>query len=96
MSKEYVLKNKLCMSRTRGVIYMSCDLVFHPIRAGIRVFTPRDRVPEEKPKLQTKVSLILENFFCFLHAITHSHLYSYSNSIISMEIKMLSNLWCIM
>ena len=54
MSKDYALK-KSSNGRTKGVLYLSCDLIYHPVRAGIRVFTPKDRVPEERQKLQTKV-----------------------------------------
>ena len=55
VSKDYALKDKSCTSRGRGVLFITCDMVFHPIRAGIIVFTPKDRIPEERAKLQTKV-----------------------------------------
>ena len=60
VSKDYVLK-KPTSGRTKGLLHMTCHFVYHPVRAGIRVFTARDRVPEERQKLQTKV---LDKLLC--------------------------------
>ena len=43
-TKTYILKDKHCIQKAKagGVVDLECDLVYNPIRAGIRTFTPKE------------------------------------------------------
>ncbi|XP_060026505.1 multiple C2 and transmembrane domain-containing protein 2 isoform X3 [Lagenorhynchus albirostris] len=55
----YVLKNKDLEQAFKGVIYLEMDLIYNPIKASIRTFTPREkRFVEDSRKLSKKVFLV--------------------------------------
>ncbi|XP_047650366.1 multiple C2 and transmembrane domain-containing protein 2 isoform X6 [Phacochoerus africanus] len=52
----YVLKNKDLEQAFKGVIYLEMDLIYNPIKASIRTFTPREkRFIEDSRKLSKKI-----------------------------------------
>uniref|UniRef100_A0AC11B385 Multiple C2 and transmembrane domain containing 2 n=1 Tax=Ovis aries TaxID=9940 RepID=A0AC11B385_SHEEP len=52
----YVLKNKDLEQAFKGVIYLEMDLIYNPIKASIRTFTPREkRFVEDSRKLSKKI-----------------------------------------
>ncbi|XP_059768550.1 multiple C2 and transmembrane domain-containing protein 2 isoform X1 [Balaenoptera ricei] len=52
----YVLKNKDLEQAFKGVIYLEMDLIYNPIKASIRTFTPREkRFAEDSRKLSKKI-----------------------------------------
>ncbi|KAM9711496.1 multiple C2 and transmembrane domain-containing protein 2 isoform 5-T7 [Dama dama] len=52
----YVLKNKDLEQAFKGVIYLEMDLIYNPIKASIRTFTPREkRFVEDGRKLSKKI-----------------------------------------
>lgn len=52
----YVLKNKDLEQAFKGVIYLEMDLIYNPIKASIRTFTPREkRFTEDSRKLSKKI-----------------------------------------
>lgn len=54
--KPYALKDKRCIHRAKGVVYIECDLVYNPIRACIRTINPReDKLLDEEQKLKWKL-----------------------------------------
>lgn len=54
--QAYPLKNKTCLERMKGVVYLECELVYNPIRAAIRTINPREqKVLEGEEKFSRKV-----------------------------------------
>ncbi|XP_063496146.1 multiple C2 and transmembrane domain-containing protein 2 isoform X3 [Symphalangus syndactylus] len=52
----YVLKNKDLEQAFKGVIYLEMDLIYNPVKASIRTFTPREkRFVEDSRKLSKKI-----------------------------------------
>ncbi|XP_004617798.1 multiple C2 and transmembrane domain-containing protein 2 [Sorex araneus] len=52
----YVLKNKDLEHAFKGVIYLEMDLIYNPVKASIRTFTPREkRFLEDSRKLSKKI-----------------------------------------
>ncbi|XP_027426903.1 multiple C2 and transmembrane domain-containing protein 2 isoform X5 [Zalophus californianus] len=52
----YVLKNKDLEQAFKGVIYLEMDLIYNPVKASIRTFTPREkRFVEDTRKLSKKI-----------------------------------------
>ncbi|XP_054417861.1 multiple C2 and transmembrane domain-containing protein 2 isoform X1 [Pteronotus mesoamericanus] len=52
----YVLKNKDLEQAFKGVIYLEMDLIYNPIKASIRTFSPREkRFVEDSRKLSKKI-----------------------------------------
>nr|XP_004658219.1 multiple C2 and transmembrane domain-containing protein 2 isoform X2 [Jaculus jaculus] len=52
----YVLKNKDLEHAFKGVIYLEMDLIYNPVKASIRTFTPREkRFVEDSRKLSKKI-----------------------------------------
>ncbi|XP_073917993.1 multiple C2 and transmembrane domain-containing protein 2 isoform X5 [Castor canadensis] len=52
----YVLKNKDLEQAFKGVIYLEMDLIYNPVKASIRTFTPREkRLVEDSRKLSKKI-----------------------------------------
>lgn len=52
----YVLKNKDLEQAFKGVIYLEMDLIYNPVKASIRAFTPREkRFVEDSRKLSKKI-----------------------------------------
>lgn len=57
VNKGYVLKNKHCMKMARGVLYLKCELVYQPVRAGLRTLKPREcKLMEKEAPFRRKVS----------------------------------------
>ncbi|GAB1292209.1 Multiple C2 and transmembrane domain-containing protein 2 [Apodemus speciosus] len=51
----YVLKNKDLEQAFKGLIYLELDLIYNPVKASIRTFTPREkRFVEDSRKLSKK------------------------------------------
>ncbi len=56
VSRPYCLKDKDCLHRAQGVVYLQCDLVYNALRAAVRTVNPReDKVLEEEEKFERKV-----------------------------------------
>ncbi|XP_058150623.1 multiple C2 and transmembrane domain-containing protein 2 isoform X3 [Dasypus novemcinctus] len=52
----YVLKNKDLDQPFKGVIYLEMDLIYNPVKASLRTFTPREkRFIEDSRKLSKKI-----------------------------------------
>ncbi|XP_028922418.1 multiple C2 and transmembrane domain-containing protein 2 isoform X3 [Ornithorhynchus anatinus] len=52
----YVLKNKDLEQVSKGVIYLEMDVIYNPVKASIRTFTPREkRLIEDSRKLSKKI-----------------------------------------
>ncbi|XP_036029124.1 multiple C2 and transmembrane domain-containing protein 2 isoform X2 [Onychomys torridus] len=52
----YVLKNKDLEQAFKGLIYLEMDLIYNPVKASIRTFTPREkRFMEDSRKLSKKI-----------------------------------------
>uniref|UniRef100_A0A8C6F756 Multiple C2 and transmembrane domain containing 2 n=1 Tax=Monodon monoceros TaxID=40151 RepID=A0A8C6F756_MONMO len=52
----YMLKNKDLEQAFKGVIYLEMDLIYNPIKASIRTFTPREKLfVEDSRKLSKKI-----------------------------------------
>lgn len=52
----YMLKNKDLSTASKGSIYLEIDLIFNPVRAGIRTFNPKEkRFLEDNPKFSKKI-----------------------------------------
>ncbi|XP_068954613.1 multiple C2 and transmembrane domain-containing protein 2 isoform X2 [Petaurus breviceps papuanus] len=52
----YVLKNKDLEQASKGVIYLEMDVIYNPVKASIRTFTPREkRFVEDSRKLSKKI-----------------------------------------
>uniref|UniRef100_A0A5F9DPE0 Multiple C2 and transmembrane domain-containing protein 2 n=1 Tax=Oryctolagus cuniculus TaxID=9986 RepID=A0A5F9DPE0_RABIT len=52
----YVLKNKDLEQAFKGAIYLEMDLIYNPVKASIRTFTPREkRFVEDGRKLSKKI-----------------------------------------
>ncbi|XP_066095470.1 multiple C2 and transmembrane domain-containing protein 2 isoform X3 [Saccopteryx bilineata] len=52
----YVLKNKDLEQAFKGVIYLEMNLIYNPVKASIRTFTPREkRFVEDTRKLSKKI-----------------------------------------
>ncbi|XP_048964397.1 multiple C2 and transmembrane domain-containing protein 2 isoform X2 [Canis lupus dingo] len=52
----YVLKNKDLEQAFKGAIYLEMDLIYNPVKASIRTFTPREkRFVEDSRKLSKKI-----------------------------------------
>ncbi|KAM6202920.1 LOW QUALITY PROTEIN: multiple C2 and transmembrane domain-containing protein 2 [Rhynchocyon petersi] len=52
----YVLKNKGLEQAFKGVIYLEMDLIYNPVKASIRTFTPKEkRFLEDSRKLSKKI-----------------------------------------
>ncbi|XP_020819911.1 multiple C2 and transmembrane domain-containing protein 2 isoform X5 [Phascolarctos cinereus] len=52
----YVLKNKDLEQASKGVIYLEMDIIYNPVKASIRTFTPREkRFVEDSRKLSKKI-----------------------------------------
>ncbi|XP_049639263.1 LOW QUALITY PROTEIN: multiple C2 and transmembrane domain-containing protein 2 [Suncus etruscus] len=52
----YALKNKDLEHAFKGVIYLEMDLIYNPVKASIRTFTPREkRFMEDSRKLSKKI-----------------------------------------
>ncbi|XP_010619302.1 multiple C2 and transmembrane domain-containing protein 2 isoform X2 [Fukomys damarensis] len=52
----YVLKNKDLEQAFKGVIYLEMDLIYNPVKASLRTFTPREkRFVEDSRKLSKKI-----------------------------------------
>uniref|UniRef100_A0A7N5P5D4 Multiple C2 and transmembrane domain-containing protein 2 n=1 Tax=Ailuropoda melanoleuca TaxID=9646 RepID=A0A7N5P5D4_AILME len=52
----YVLKNKDLEQAFKGAIYLEMDLIYNPVKASIRTFTPREkRFVEDTRKLSKKI-----------------------------------------
>lgn len=52
----YLLKNKDLSSASKGVLHLEIDLIFNPVRAGIRTFNPKEnRFVEDNPKFSKKI-----------------------------------------
>uniref|UniRef100_A0A8C6QDS0 Multiple C2 and transmembrane domain-containing protein 2 n=1 Tax=Nannospalax galili TaxID=1026970 RepID=A0A8C6QDS0_NANGA len=52
----YVLKNKDLEQAFKGVIYLELDLIYNPVKASIRTFSPREkRFVEDSRKLSKKI-----------------------------------------
>uniref|UniRef100_A0A2K5E6P8 Multiple C2 and transmembrane domain-containing protein 2 n=1 Tax=Aotus nancymaae TaxID=37293 RepID=A0A2K5E6P8_AOTNA len=52
----YVLKNKDLEQAFKGVIYLEMDIIYNPVKASIRTFTPREkRFVEDSRKLSKKI-----------------------------------------
>ncbi|XP_059128984.1 multiple C2 and transmembrane domain-containing protein 2 isoform X2 [Peromyscus eremicus] len=52
----YVLKNKDLEQAFKGLIYLEMDLIYNPVKASIRTFTPREkRFMEDNRKLSKKI-----------------------------------------
>nr|XP_003475562.1 multiple C2 and transmembrane domain-containing protein 2 [Cavia porcellus] len=52
----YVLKNKDLEQAFKGVIYLEMELIYNPVKASIRTFTPREkRFLEDNRKLSKKI-----------------------------------------
>ncbi|XP_010212178.1 PREDICTED: multiple C2 and transmembrane domain-containing protein 1, partial [Tinamus guttatus] len=59
--KAYVLKNKQLTGPTKGVIYLEIDVIFNPVKAGIRTLMPKEqKYIEEENRLSKQ--LLLRNF----------------------------------
>ncbi|EGV94687.1 Multiple C2 and transmembrane domain-containing protein 2 [Cricetulus griseus] len=55
----YVLKNKDLEQAFKGLIYLEMDLIYNPVKASIRTFTPKEkRFVEDSRKLSKKVFLV--------------------------------------
>ncbi|XP_040825006.1 multiple C2 and transmembrane domain-containing protein 2 isoform X2 [Ochotona curzoniae] len=55
-SNCYVLKNKDLEQAFKGVIYLELDLIYNPVKAGLRTFTPKEkRFVEDSRKLSKKI-----------------------------------------
>ena len=56
LNMGYVLKDKHYIERARGVLYLKCELVYQPVRAGLRTFKPREnKLMEKDATFQRKV-----------------------------------------
>ncbi|XP_060223314.1 multiple C2 and transmembrane domain-containing protein 2 isoform X1 [Meriones unguiculatus] len=54
----YVLKNKDLEQAFKGLIYLEMDLIYNPVKASIRTFSPREkRFVEDSRKLSKKILL---------------------------------------
>ncbi|XP_038602199.1 multiple C2 and transmembrane domain-containing protein 2 isoform X2 [Tachyglossus aculeatus] len=52
----YVLKNKDLEQASKGVIYLEMDVIYNPVKASIRTFTPREnRLIEDSRRLSKKI-----------------------------------------
>ncbi|XP_025774921.1 multiple C2 and transmembrane domain-containing protein 2 [Puma concolor] len=52
----YILKNKDLEQAFKGAIYLEMDLIYNPVKASIRTFTPREkRFVEDSRKLSKKI-----------------------------------------
>ncbi|KAK2493354.1 hypothetical protein MC885_018532 [Smutsia gigantea] len=52
----YVLKNKDLEQAFKGAIYLEMDLIYNPVKASIKTFTPREkRFVEDSRKLSKKI-----------------------------------------
>ncbi|XP_064336615.1 multiple C2 and transmembrane domain-containing protein 2 isoform X2 [Camelus dromedarius] len=52
----YVLKNKDLEQAFKGVIYLEMDVIYNPVKASLRTFTPREkRLVEDSRKLSKKI-----------------------------------------
>ncbi|XP_006870761.1 PREDICTED: multiple C2 and transmembrane domain-containing protein 2-like [Chrysochloris asiatica] len=52
----YVLKNKDLEQAFKGLIYLEMDLIYNPVKASVRTFTPREkRFIEDSRKLSKKI-----------------------------------------
>ncbi|XP_074090267.1 multiple C2 and transmembrane domain-containing protein 2 isoform X4 [Macrotis lagotis] len=52
----YILKNKDLEQASKGVIYLEMDVIYNPVKASIRTFTPREkRFVEDSRKLSKKI-----------------------------------------
>ncbi|XP_012867635.1 PREDICTED: multiple C2 and transmembrane domain-containing protein 2 isoform X2 [Dipodomys ordii] len=52
----YVLKNKDLEQAFKGTIYLEMDLIYNPVKASLRTFTPREkRFVEDSRKLSKKI-----------------------------------------
>lgn len=52
----YLLKNKDLSSASKGVLHLEIDIIFNPVRAGIRTFNPKEnRFVEDNPKFSKKI-----------------------------------------
>ncbi|XP_072473376.1 multiple C2 and transmembrane domain-containing protein 2 isoform X2 [Notamacropus eugenii] len=52
----YVLKNKDLEQASKGVIYLEMDVIYNPVKASLRTFTPREkRFVEDSRKLSKKI-----------------------------------------
>ncbi|XP_039629221.1 multiple C2 and transmembrane domain-containing protein 2 [Polypterus senegalus] len=52
----YVLKNKDLGGPTKGIIYLEIDVIYNPIKACFRTFTPQEqKLNEDNPKFSKKI-----------------------------------------
>ncbi|XP_064422057.1 multiple C2 and transmembrane domain-containing protein 2 [Latimeria chalumnae] len=52
----YVLKNKDLGTVSKGIIYLEMDVIFNPVKAGIRTFTPQEKkLSEDNPKFSKRI-----------------------------------------
>ncbi|XP_036211440.1 multiple C2 and transmembrane domain-containing protein 2 isoform X3 [Myotis myotis] len=76
----YVLKNKDLEQAFKGVIYLEMDLIYNPVKASIRTFTPREkRFVEDSRKLSKKVFLAtVWNFELYMIPLALLLLFAYN------------------
>ncbi|ELK24217.1 Multiple C2 and transmembrane domain-containing protein 2 [Myotis davidii] len=76
----YVLKNKDLEQAFKGVIYLEMDLIYNPVKASIRTFTPREkRFAEDSRKLSKKVFLVtVWNFELYMIPLALLLLFAYN------------------
>lgn len=56
VNKGYVLKDKQCLAAAKGVLFLKCELVYQPFRAGLRTLKPREcKLMEKEAPFQRKV-----------------------------------------
>ena len=56
VNKGYVLKDKHCLEAAKGVLFLKCELVYQPVRAGLRTLKPREcKLMEKETPFQRKV-----------------------------------------
>lgn len=56
--QKFALKDRHCLSRARGVLFIEAELIYNPVRAMIRTVNPReDKLLEPEEKFKRKVSL---------------------------------------
>lgn len=56
-SQQFALKDKHCLSRSRGVLHVETEFVYNPVRAMIRTVNPREnKLLEDEQGFKKKVS----------------------------------------
>lgn len=54
--QQFALKEKHCLSRSRGLLHIETEMVYNPVRAMIRTINPKEsKLLEAEQKFKKKV-----------------------------------------